>query len=399
MRAYLNNQVSRDEFDRLFSTLAQTEDEDFREMIVQTLNQTSDTAESDFFRERTSLLYPKILKTIESNPPHSVISREKPPAKRFRLWWKATAAVAAASVILYMAIHVWPQWHGEADQVAAVAAEDILPGGNRATLILNDGRSINLNSRKSGIIIGDNLTYLDGSQVLDAQERRELNTLRLITPNGGQYQITLADGSRVTLNAASALTYPAEFTGDLREVTLEGEAYFEVAKNTGKPFIVHTPKQRLEVLGTSFNIQAYSNETAVKTTVLTGSVRVSRGADSGAKQKSRILIPRQQSIVSDSETEIHVRTVDPESVIAWKNGLFNFHGLSIDESLKQVGRWYDVRILYKGKVPEGYLGGKMSRGVKLSTFLAFLEKDFHIKSEMEADRTVVLHATADTVDN
>src|SRR5690606_24410283 len=205
---------------------------------------------------------------------------------------------------------------------------------------------------------------------------------------GGQYKITLADGTQVWLNAASTLTYPIEFSGRKREVTLEGEAYFEVARDESKPFIVNTARQRTEVLGTSFNINAYDNETLTKTTLLHGSVRVQ--ASNANATTGRVLVRNEQSVIADDEN-IRIYRVDPEKVVAWKEGIFNFHGLSIDESLKQIERWYDVDVIYQGARPQGYLGGKMSRGVKLSTFLEFLEKDFHIRSELKADRTLILY--------
>src|SRR5690606_38098125 len=208
----------------------------------------------------------------------------------------------------------------------------------------------------------------------------------------GQYQITLPDGTHVWLNAASTLSYPTEFSGAVREVTLVGEAYFEVVKDETKPFIVQTANQQTEVLGTSFNINAYDNETVTKTTLLTGSLRVNPTANNQPNGQSRILMPNQQSIIDDNGNKITVNEIDPELVSALKNGLFKFHGLSIDESLKQIERWYDIEVVYPGSSkPDGYLGGKMSRGVKLSTFLEFLEKDFNIHSKLQADRKLILY--------
>src|SRR5690606_25369938 len=153
-----------------------------------------------------------------------------------------------------------------------------------------------------------------------------MSSLQLTTPNGGQYQINLSDGTLVLLNAASTLTYPAEFGENTREVILDGEAYFEVTKDPEKPFIVRTAKQRIEVLGTSFNINAYNNETTTKTTLLTGAVRINTSTNTDTDGESRVLTPNQQSVVNDNQKAITVKQINPESAIAWKNGLFNFHG-------------------------------------------------------------------------
>jgi len=381
LTAYLNKQVSREEFDRLFSVLAELEDEDFRKTVLQALDNESDATDVDLIQERVSHLYPQIQAKIQV----------KLSQKKGQIWWRVSAAAALVLAFLSIGLYVIQTQPYQGESTIALTPERILPGGNRATLTLADGRSIDLSTRKSGIVVKNGIKYTDGSSVINQQTNdSSIKEARLGTPKGGQYQVTLSDGTQVWLNAASTLTYPIEFDDHSRQVTLDGEAYFAVAKDKARPFIVNTAKQRVEVLGTSFNINAYSNETATKTTLLTGSVRVNIATDASENGHGRILVPNQQSIVRDHAHEITIHDVDPQSAIAWKNGLFNFHGLSVDESLKQVERWYDIRIVYQGNKPEGYLGGKMSRGVKLATFLNFLEKDFQIKSEMRADRTLVL---------
>lgn len=396
LTAYLNNQVSRDEFDRLFHALAGLEDDDFKktvEAILQTLDSGSGLADADFIEQRVSLLYPKLQANIQAGLPQPVAESDNTARKRFRFRWKAFAAAAAAIVFLLVGSYVArDRSHHDEPGVAVLTPEEILPGGNRATLTLSDGRRIDLSAEKNGVVVKNGITYADGSSVLSQPiNGSTIEQARLTTPRGGQYQIVLPDGTHVWLNAASTLTYPTEFSANVREVTLEGEAYFDVMKNDAKPFIVHTAKQRVEVLGTSFNINAYANDSFTKTTLLTGSLRVNAKANDRANERSLILVPNQQSVISDNENNIAVNDVNPELATAWKSGLFNFHGLSIKESLKQVERWYDIDVAYQGAEPEGYLGGKMSRGVKLSTFLEFLEKDFGIQSELKADRKLILY--------
>jgi len=390
LAAYLNNQVTREEFDRLFADLSNLEDADFEKAILQALDEDPNGFDADFIQERVSSLYPQIQANTTLNP----LKKESTDvAKQSRqIQWRIVATAAAViAIVLLSSLYFFRNRPHQNRQARITTPENILPGGNRATLMLGDGRSIDLSAEKNGIVVVDGIKYADGSVVMNEQiDHTTIEQAQLRTPKGGQYEITLPDGTRVWLNAASTLTYPTKFSGYAREVTLEGEAYFDVMKHPEKPFIVNTAKQRVEVLGTTFNINAYSNEVATKTTLLTGSIRVNRIAKDEMTGHSQVLAPYQQSTIRDNQQEITINKVDPQSAIAWKNGLFNFHGLSIDESLKQVERWYDIRIVYQGKKPTGYLGGKMSRGVKLATFLNFLAKDFQIKSEMKADRTVIL---------
>lgn len=393
LTAYLNNEVSREEFDRLFSVLADQEDKDFKQIVLQALGNESNVIDIDFIQERVSHLYPQLQAKIQLESSQPAIGLKDTSKKRIQIWWKVTAVAATILVLLSIGLYLAPDQLHRNESVATLEPENILPGGNRAILTLPDGRSVDLNAEKNGIIVKNGIKYADGSSVISQQaDQSPIAQARLSTPKGGQYQITLPDGTHVWLNAASTLTYPIEFNDNKREIMLEGEAYFEVAKDPAKPFIVNTAEQDIEVLGTSFNINAYNNEAVTKTTLLKGSVRINTTRDNQTNGQSRILIPNQQSIVGKG-TKIVVKPVDPQSAIAWKNGLFNFHGLSIDESMKQVERWYDIRIVYEGKKPEGHLGGKMSRGVKLTTFLNFLEKDFQIKSEMKTDRTLILYTS------
>jgi len=389
LTAYLNKQVSHEEFNRLFSALAKLEDEDFTEIILQALDRESDITDADFIQERLSHLYSQLQGKILFSSPRPVIKIIETRKKRSQIWQRAIATAAAALVFLLISFYFIKDQPDRGNSTVVLTPERILPGSNRATLILADGRTVDLSADKNGIVVKDGIKYADGSTVVTQQpDKSAIVQARLSTPRGGQYKITLADGTDVWLNAASTLTYPIEFSGREREVTLEGEAYFEVTRDEARPFIVNTAKQRTEVLGTSFNINAYDNETLTKTTLLNGSVRVQASAANPAK--GRILVPNQQSIIGNDEN-IRIYKVDPAKVVAWKEGIFNFHGLSIDESLKQIERWYDIDIIYQGVKPEGYLGGRMSRGVKLSTFLEFLEKDFHIQSELKEDRTLLLY--------
>jgi len=190
------------------------------------------------------------------------------------------------------------------------------------------------------------------------------------TPKGGQYQLTLQDGTKVWLNAASSITYPAAFVDRMRRVKVKGEVYFEVAKNKTKPFIVDIDGgSSVEVLGTSFNINAYSDEDNSRTTLLEGSVRVV-----GPGSNSVMLKPGQQAVVG-SGTGVSMRSdIDTEEVMAWKDGYFEFDGASLETVLRQLARWYDVEIDYGGHVPAKTFIGEIPRDASLSVVLNVLEK-------------------------
>ncbi|MEC3878110.1 FecR family protein [Parapedobacter sp. 10938] len=256
--------------------------------------------------------------------------------------------------------------------IAQRTAADIVPGGNRATLALADGRTVMLSEEQTGIAVNEALTYLDGTAIIDGQliapTYDSEDQLALITPRGGTYQITLPDGTRVWLNSASALSYPSRFDGSERVVELEGEAFFDVSKQQGKPFKVISDGQVVEVLGTQFNISAYPDEPHTKTTLVTGRVQVASTANPGLPIA---IAPGQQSnIIGDN---IQVTPVDTNQYIAWKQGIFHFESTPLHEMLKQIARWYDVDVTYKRGIPKETFTGKFKRDVSLKGVIDILQ--------------------------
>ncbi len=249
---------------------------------------------------------------------------------------------------------------------------DFDPGGNKAILTLGDGSEIILNSADSGILTNQGHTKVLKSKGGQLEYRSTnnkdaaivLNTLT--TPRAGQYELVLADGTKVWLNAASSITYPTEFKGNRRTVELKGEGYFEVAKNTSKPFYVKVNDMEVMVLGTHFNINAYADEPFIRTTLLEGSVKVSNGFE------QKLLTPGQAAIVSTSIQSIGVSKANVEQSVAWKNGYFNFERASLQEVMRQVARWYDVDVRYEGNIPEREFVGEIPRGSKASEVLGIL---------------------------
>lgn len=267
------------------------------------------------------------------------------------------------------------------------SAQGILPGTNKAILTLADGSSIILDSTTNGIIAQQGTAAIEkqsnGAIVynLNGASDGKIMTNTLRTPRGGQYKLTLPDGTKVWMNAASSITYPAIFTGDKRVVSVTGELYFEVAKNAAHPFIVDVNKESsIEVLGTSFNINAYDNESSSKTTLIEGKVSVRKG------DQSDILQPGQQARIGNAITI--APKVDIDQILAWKNGNFNFEDMPLSGIMRQLERWYDIEVRYDGPVPDIKFHGKMSRGVALSDVITFLsENDLKLKLE---DRILIV---------
>ncbi|WP_257667213.1 FecR family protein [Parapedobacter tibetensis] len=318
-----------------------------------------------------------------------------------RFTWRRYVAAAAILVIVsaggyYYQTRLAPATEKGSQRIIA----DIQPGGNRAILTLPDGRSIDLSEAQAGIVIGDGITYLDGSSVISEQVHPSTRSLTLTTPKGGTYQITLPDGTKVWLNSASTLKYPSRFSGDERVVELEGEAYFEVSevrkltnesgsrthKLTGSqkiPFKVTSNGQIVEVLGTQFNVAAYPDESEVKTTLVEGSVRVV----STTNHQSPVMIKPGEQATNRGAT-IEITTVDTDQYIAWKNGRFYFKRTPLEEIMRQVSRWYDVEVVYQHGIPKETFSGKVSRNVSLMGLLNILQVSA-VKIRLEGNRLIV----------
>jgi ferric-dicitrate binding protein FerR (iron transport regulator) len=299
------------------------------------------------------------------------------------------AAMAAAALVLLIAGGWYYSAHKGPDGSPAISAaskttgpapgQDILPGSDKATLTLGDGSSIVLDSAKTG-----SLALQGNSQVLkkgDGQLQYTPNSVAasavsynvLSTPRGGQYKLTLQDGTGVWLNAGSSIRYPTAFEGKERRVEITGEAYFEIAKNAAMPFRVMVDGSaqnedglEIEVLGTQFNVNAYKDEPGMKTTLVEGSVRLVKG------RSSSMLRPYQQALVSPDGGLKTMPLADVEQIIAWKNGAFEFDDADISTVMRQISRWYDVEVVYEGKAPTDHFSGRFSRRTSLAGVLKIL---------------------------
>jgi transmembrane sensor len=267
---------------------------------------------------------------------------------------------------------------------------DAEPGNNKAILTLENGTKLVLDSAKIGVLLkkgGISIKKTKDGQLIYAVGKNNAAAVNepviyntISTPRGGQYQVILPDGTRVWLNAASSLKFPAAFASNQRNVELTGEAYFEVAKNAAKPFLVKVNNMQVRVLGTHFNIMAYHDDVAVKTTLLEGAVQLNNG------HGSNFLKPGQQGVVKGNN--IQVFNVDTDQAISWKNGFFEFNRSSIQDIMKQLSRWYDVEVVYEGKIPGDEFVGKIKRDVKLSQVLRILELN-HVHFKIENKKIIV----------
>ena len=298
-----------------------------------------------------------------------------------RTWrWAAAVLVLALGVSAYYLLTHSAQ---NVDRLGRESAlHDIPPGKNGAILTLADGTQLVLDSLGDGKIATQNGTQIslnnnelkyDASAATDGTAHNTITT-----PKGRQYHVVLPDGTEVWLNAASSIQYPVAFKGRERRVKINGEVYFEVASKSWQPFVVETDQMKLEVLGTSFNVNTYDDEKTIRTTLLTGAVKITPLAGSMPTTQQKVLVPGQTAVLSkpdasEGATLTITETPDPDKIIAWKNGLFNFDGMDLYSVMRQLERWYNIKVQYVGKPDNVIFKGKMHRDTNLSDVLKVLE--------------------------
>jgi transmembrane sensor len=318
------------------------------------------------------------------------------PARRFRIGWRWAAAailVASFGTVAWFVLFNKPQKEIFAlEPQAQRFKNDIAPGTKKATLILANGSTIVLDSAKKGSLATQGnatVSKMDDGRLMYSAGKEEPTAIlynTLTVPRGGQIvQLTLADGTKVWMNAASSLRYPTGFRGKDRTVVLTGEGYFEVAKNPAMPFHVQVNGTDVEVLGTHFNVMAYEEENETKTTLLEGSVKVTVTRGSASLQ----LAPGQQAKINKAGEIELFKGVDIESTMAWKNGLFQFSDENIENIMRQVSRWYDVDVSYEGNVKALKFGAEISRKENVSKLLKFLELTGVIHFKIDGNKILV----------
>ncbi|KAA8477178.1 FecR family protein [Arcticibacter tournemirensis] len=384
---YINGQCSREELDEVFSHIESgTRQAEWDSAIEEDVEHV---LASDRQSNLTSSEVNRMYEAVESRLSSPGVSSLR--QRTLRLWWPVSIA---ATILIVMSAGYLLFNRKDSTQSLAVKPTVVHPGGNKAFLTLSNGKKISLTDAANGSIAaqaGIKIIKTADGQIIYTTENSsagsgssQYNTIE--TPRGGQYQVRLPDGTSVWLNAASKLVYPVNFHGSKeRRIQLDGEAYFEVAKDKNRPFIVKTGKQEVTVLGTHFNINGYKDEPIISTTLMEGSIKTSNTSSGN----SRILSPGQQSTVFSGDGAIDVRNVNTENIISWKNGYFIFDNQDITSIMKVIGRWYDVNIDYQSINKEEKFGGTFSRSSDLDDILKVLKILGNVDFKVEG-RTIVV---------
>lgn len=293
-------------------------------------------------------------------------SRLQPKVRKMPMLLRAAAAI----LIIVMGAGAWWLFKpGYKRPMPPIAKQDVHPGKNGAVLTLANGEEVALDSAGNGVIANQNgttITLHNGSVAYNADKAGAVSYNMIRTPKARQFKLVLPDGTTVWLNAGSSLRYPTAFTGPERTVTISGEAYFDVAKDARHPFVVEVAQDvKIQVLGTQFNINAYTDEANIKATLLQGSIKVNKGAS------AVVLQPGQQAQLNNAITVND--QINTTQVVAWKEGVFNFDNLDVEQVMRQLARWYDIEVIYEKGIPKTKFYGEIGRNLNLSEVLEGLE--------------------------
>lgn len=386
---YVDGSCTAAELNELKSRLMDLDDEAyFNAALDKMWDKNQGKEEADLGKDKSDLLFEKIITTPQKN-------------KSTRRIWPTFAAAAVLLISLSASLLFYLNNFKETPHTSKLSKADFpdaIPGGNKAMITLPNGEVINLRNNQDGVEVhGDELVYADGTSVFNAQNGLGYNIeekgidnpansyVEFSTPIGGIYHIILSDGTKVVLNSESKLRYPIHFDKKSRVVELDGEGYFEVSKSKDQPFIVRSKGQEVKVLGTGFNISAYADNDAVKTTLVHGSVEVSRKIRTGENREAVILKPGQQSELNVNRSGISLREVDVTEIMDWKEGLFLFNNEPIKDIMKRVSRWYDVEVVYSGNMDDIRFVGSYSRNKNLKNLLKNIELTGKVVFKVEDD--------------
>lgn len=307
--------------------------------------------------------------------------------KSYKIWpWVVAVCFVLAAISFYM-FQLRPKNNYTEKPITKInSPSDIAPGENKAVLTLSNGRTIILDGSASQTLATEgqiNIRKKNGELLYNGKsDEVAINSISI--PRGGQYKIVLSDGTKVWLNAESTLKFPASFVGNKREIELTGEGFFEVAREATRPFIVSVlsrtgTNQKVTVLGTHFNINAYQDEGKIFTTLLEGSVKVENNG------VTKILKPGEQAV---SQKGIEVLSADVNEAVAWKEGKFLFHDATIESIGEQIKRWYDIDVEYQGKIKELF-NTEVQRNVPLSKLLDGLEGTNQVQFKIEGKKLII----------
>ena len=303
------------------------------------------------------------------------------------IWW---TSIAASIVVLVVA--GW--WFGREPEPKSgnvqIMAEAIQPGQSRAVVTLADGQQVVLEQANRKIEESDGTVLHSDSGALVYMANAEKTTAKVMyntvsIPRGGEYRWELADGTKVWLNAATELRFPVNFTGDMREVYLKGEAYFQVKRDEKHPFIVHTSMGAVEVLGTSFNVRDYEDEREVVTTLETGKVMYVSG-----NTREKVTLNPGYQVLEKESSPVEVRKVDPLQYTGWREGKYVFEDVALEDIMRTLCRWYDIDVVYANPaVKKFHFTGDLERYESISIFLSFIETGGDVKFKTEG-KTIII---------
>lgn len=374
---YYHKTISREERAELFALMNDPALEDTLKTLIQ-----------NSYAKGEKVEMPAAASTAVLN---AILGTPAPTRRTVTLRWTMVAAVT--SLLAVGAYLLWRPHPAKMPAFARQSAQMHVPVKDTdvAMLTLADGRRIPLDSLMTGAVAEDggaDIAFKDGQlSYSPAGKQIGADAFNVIqTPRGKQFHVVLADGTRVWLNAATTLRFPAVFAGKERMVEVTGEAYFEAAGKAEAPFRVVVPGHAsIQVLGTQFNVNAYPEGSSVKTTLLTGAVKVAAAA---APDAPVVLSPGQQARVQDAR-KITVGKVDTDNVMAWRNGIFNFEGVALKEVMAELARWYDVEVVYEKGIPDIRFFGELGRSLPLADVVKALE-DSKVHIRMEGSRRLVV---------
>lgn len=383
LEKYFNNTIDSHDCDELLKYMEKADPELLSEIIDRSVR---DKEDGPVFEKMQA---DKVYDLIKADPRFKVL-----PHKLYQKGWFRIAAVLTVFLsFTYYLVNTKKADLSSSGTIADIKSKDmIVPGGNKAILTLSNGKKIVLGQTGAGQLAKESGVEIERTKkgeiiykaLNDVARSGAVVFNKIETPRGGEYQVVLPDGTRVWLNAASSLSYPTAFNGRTRDVSLTGEAYFEVAKNKNMPFHVQVNGATIQVLGTRFNITSYSDEDDMTATLLDGSVRVIKNGHQA------LLHPGQQAVIGRASDQMAISSASISEVMAWKNGYFLFRDEDIKSIMKKISRWYDIEVEYRGEVEGQKFGGTFYRSKSFKELLHYLEKLGPLHFKIEGRRIIVM---------
>ncbi len=376
---------------KLLGTLTKEQDQKLQEWEKEEANQQ---LEKEIFDARSFEIWNERMDRMNPSEEwdHFVDFMEQEERKRKVIkmrFYKTTVSIAAAVFVIGLGIFTYYQ-NNLVSSPATVLTTTIAPGTSNAKLILADGKEVNLGTSKNDKIVQSNVTLANAKGVLQYNNGLEHKSVpsvvnTLVTPRGGEYQLVLSDGTKVWLNSDSQLTYSVPFSDKNRTVHLKGEAYFEVAHDKTKPFIVETDKQQVQVLGTHFNVSAYSNDLNVVTTLVEGKVRV----DQAINKSAEILLPNEQLILNKQTHNTLKQKVDTYLYTAWKEGRFVFKNEPLESFFEKLSRWYNVDVVIVDEsLKKINFSGDLPRNKNLIDIMNIVEGEMSVHVKIKSNKVI-----------